>query len=252
MILYMDQNKGYNMGNKKRPVPVRENHGDPPRTLEGHNFFGLELDNEQIEFRDAIWNPDIDIVFCNAPAGSGKTTVALGAADLLVKYRRYDKIIYLMAPTQEAKIGYRPGDTGAKLAPYFRPLYDAAIKLGINPYSDINDCTDDWKGEGDGYINCMSNIFLRGCNIDERTILIFDEAQNAYADEVKTILTRVHDGTKSIIIGHSGQCDLYKYPERSGFAPYIEHFKGQDRCAICELKNNHRGWVSRHADALVI
>ena len=57
----------------KKKQPVREDYGTPPATLEGHCFYGLKLDDEQKVFRDAIWNPDVDIVFCNAKAGTGKS-----------------------------------------------------------------------------------------------------------------------------------------------------------------------------------
>ena len=49
---------------------------NPPETLENNPFFGLKLDDEQKAFRDAIWNKDKLIVFCNARAGTGKTTIA--------------------------------------------------------------------------------------------------------------------------------------------------------------------------------
>lgn len=237
------------MANKKRTT-IKDDCGAPPVTLGEHPFYGLELDEEQQKFRDAIWDPDVDIIFCNSPAGTGKSTIALGTANLLYKYGRYNKIIYMMSPTQEGKVGYRPGDTTAKLAPYFLPLYDAATTLDINPYTDINVYTDDWQASGGGYIDCMSHIYLRGRNIEADTILLVDEAQNFYLDELKTVLTRVHEGTKCIVIGHTGQCDLLKHQDRSGFAPYMDHFKDQARCKVCELHNNHRGWISRHADLL--
>ena len=237
------------MASKKKTL-YKEDYGTPPAKLEGMQFYGLELNEEQRVLRDAIWNPDIDMVMVNAPAGTGKTFVTLGTANMMYQYKRYDKIIYMMAATQQEKLGHLPGSSSEKLAPYFLPLYDAAQAIGLNPYTDINPCTDDWQSNGDGFIDCMSPNFLRGRNIDAGTILIVDESQNFYLDELKTILTRVHDGAKCIVIGHTGQCDLFKHPERSGFAPYIEHFKDKERCQVCELHTNHRGWISLHADLL--
>ena len=76
------------MATKKKTQ--QEFYGEAPITLEGENFYGFILDPQQKKFRDAIWDPNIDIVFCNARAGTGKTTVATGVANLLVQYGKYD------------------------------------------------------------------------------------------------------------------------------------------------------------------
>ena len=229
-------------------------YGAPPKTIDGHPFYGLKLDEQQLIFAEAIWNPDIDIVWCNAKAGCGKTVVSLGVANMLVKYGLFDNIVWLINPTQEQALGYRPGTTEEKVAPYMASLYDAAVRLGINPYTDIEICTDDWGQKKTGYIECITPIFLRGRNIptgqNDRTILICDECQNMYIDQIQTVLTRVNSGAKVIMIGHTGQCDLYHNPERSGFAPFIELFKNQPKSQICELTQNHRGWISQHADTI--
>ena len=74
---------------------------DRPQKIEDCLFYGLELDDEQLQFANAIWSPDIDIVFCNARAGTGKTTIAAGVATLLVQYGDFDQIIYIMSPYGE-------------------------------------------------------------------------------------------------------------------------------------------------------
>jgi phosphate starvation-inducible protein PhoH len=84
----------------------------------------------------------------------------------------------------------------------------------------------------------------------ENKIVIIDEAQNMYLDEMQKTLTRAVDNCKMIVIGHAGQCDLYKNPFRSGFTFYKEWYKNTPRTAICELVTNHRGWISKHADSL--
>ena len=45
-----------------------------PETLDNNPFYGIQCDEYQKKFRDAIWNPEKLIVFCNAKAGTGKTT----------------------------------------------------------------------------------------------------------------------------------------------------------------------------------
>lgn len=240
------------MANKKRGTSFGEEPATIPTEITSMNFYGLELDDDQKKFAACIFDPNIDIVFCNARSGSGKTVTALGAAKLLVKSGQFDEIQYLMIPhsEKEARCGYRPGTTEEKLAPYFLPLYDAAPVLDINPYTDINTPSDDWKTNGGGYITCVTDIWMRGRTIPPRTILVLDELQNGFVDQIKTILTRVSDGCKVICIGQREQCDLVKNASRSGFIPYLEHFRTQERCAVCELHTNHRGWISTWADAL--
>ena len=77
-------------------------YGEPPKTLDGHPFYGMELDEQQKIFAEAIWNPENLIVFANACAGSGKTTIAVGVADMMVQYGLYDGIVYVISPVQEA------------------------------------------------------------------------------------------------------------------------------------------------------
>lgn len=219
-----------------------------PETLDNHPFFGLKLDEEQKYFRNEIWNNKNLIVFCNACAGTGKTTIATATAELLVKYGRYDGIVYVASPTMEQKQGYLAGSLEEKSEPYFEPFYQALNKLGIN-YS--TGCVGNIMNQKNGtaYIECMTHTFLRGCNFENK-VVILDETQNYYLDELKKVLTRIHDNCKVIIIGHAGQIDLYAHPEKSGFISYIKHFSGDNRCSICKLTHNYRGWISNHADEL--
>ena len=220
----------------------------PPETLDNHPFFGLELDDEQKFFRDSIWDEKKLIVFCNAKAGTGKTTIATATADLLVKYGRYNGIVYIASPTMEQKQGFLKGSLEEKSEPYFQPFYEALDKIGVNlntsMYSDILN-----QKNGTAFIQCVTHTYLRGCNFENKVVII-DEAQNFYTDELKKVLTRLHDTCKVIVIGHSGQIDLYNNPERSGFARYVSHFANDERCAVCELTKNYRGWISTWADAL--
>lgn len=220
-----------------------------PQTLRDENFYGFKLDEDQEIFRDAIWDPKNLIVFANAKAGTGKTFVAVATANLLVQYGLYKGIVYVVAPTQEEKSGYLPGSADEKTQVYAAPLYDALEKIEINPYSAINQESISNQKNGTGFIDCVSHLWLRGCNLEEKVVIV-EESQNFYIDELKKVLTRIADTSKTIVIGHTGQCDLYHNPERSGFAPYMEHFRGKEYAQICELKTNHRGLVSSWADEL--
>ena len=220
-----------------------------PENLEDHMFYGLTLDDEQEEFRDAIWDKQNIVVICNSKAGTGKTTIALGVANLLVQYGLYDGIIYIMSPTQEQRQGYLPGGVDDKNAPYREPLIEAMNTLNIPSYALMNDENIMYMKNGESYIRFTVDTYLRGCNFENKVVII-EEAQNYYFDDLKKTLTRIHDNCKTIIIGHDKQCDLYKHPERSGF--YLKAFSecNDPRVKICNLTTNHRGWFSTFCDSV--
>lgn len=213
-------------------------------------FYELILDEEQEKFVKAVMSPDNTVVFCNAKAGTGKTTVSMGVANLLVKDKRnpIDTIVYIVSPYGEQKQGYLPGDLTEKSEVYFEPAYQAMIELGMNPNSDImRDSLMSKKKNGDAYVKLLTHTYLRGSNLSKKAIII-DEAQNFTVADLKKVLTRIHDDSKVIVIGHLGQIDT---DAPSGFGKYIEHFRnGFKKCAICELTINHRGELSSFADAL--
>lgn len=223
--------------------------GDPPREIKSkEDFYGFELDEHQLHFANAIWNPDIDIIWCNARAGSGKTLIAAGVANLLVQYGFHKNIVYIMSPYGDRKQGWLPGTITEKSSVYFEGFYKALVKCNINIQTAINTESMVNQKNGTGYITCITDTYLRGTTIDDAVIII-DEAQNYTKEQLKTILTRVGEHEKVIVIGHELQCDL-EDPSRSGFKEYMEHFSGQGRTAFCNLVNNYRSWISRHADEI--
>lgn len=220
----------------------------PPKTLDKFPFYGYELDDEQLLFANTVWDKNIDIVFCNAAAGTGKTTVATGVANMLVKYGLYQGIIYIMSPYGERKQGWLPGTITEKSSVYFEAFYQALVNCDINPVTSINDDSMVNQKNGSGYITCITDTFLRGSTLDNAVVII-DEAQNYTISQLKKTLTRVGSNSKVIVIGHELQCDL-DVPSQSGFMKYLKHFEGQERAAICSLTTNHRSWISQHADRL--
>lgn len=228
---------------KKKKEPLT-----PPKMLEKFPFYGYELDDEQLLFANSIWDSDKDIVFCNAKAGTGKTFVATGVANMLVKYGFYKGIVYIMSPYGERKQGWLPGTITEKSSVYFEAFYQALINCDINPSSSINDDSMVNQKTGSGYITCITDTFLRGSTLDN-SVIIIDEAQNYTTAQLKKTLTRVGNNSKVIVIGHDLQCDLEK-PETSGFIKYLNHFARQDRAAVCSLTVNHRSWISQYADEL--
>lgn len=212
-------------------------------------FFGLELTDEQQEFVSAIFDDTKKIILCNSKAGTGKTGISVACAKLLVSQGKYDGLVYIFSGVEEDKYGYRPGSQEEKEKNYLLPLYDALITINEMPEQAIasNNIVKN-KKDSTAWVETMSHTFLRGSNI-KRKFVILDECQNWTTSEIKKVLTRIHDNSKVVCIGHTGQIDLLN-KELSGFQKYIDHFKDEEQCAVCTLSRNFRGWLANHADSL--
>ena len=187
-------------------------------------------------------------MFCNAKAGCGKTLIAVGVANLLIQYGKFEKLIYIMSPYGERKQGWLPGTITEKSAVYFEALYQSLIKCNLSPNVVIN--SDDLMSQklGEAFVTCITDTYLRGSTLDNAVIII-DEAQNYTTAQLKKTLTRVGKNVKVVVIGHDEQCDLDN-PLNSGFMKYVNHFIGQNKTAFCTLIKNYRSWISEWADSL--
>ena len=217
-------------------------------SLPDNVFYDMILDKEQVEFVKAIKDLRKSIVFCDAAAGTGKTTLAMGAANILVQDKRneLEGIVYIVSPYGEQKQGYLPGSITEKSEVYYEPAYQAMVEVGMNINSCVYSESMISKKKGEAFVKMLTHTYLRGTNLQKK-VVILDEAQNYTVAELKKVLTRIHDTCKVIVIGHTGQIDIRG---GSGFARYLEHFQDQEKCAVCRLTTNHRGWLSTFADEL--
>jgi len=134
-------------------------------------------------------------------AGTGKTYISLYLAlkDVMTK-NEYKKIIIVRSSVQSREQGHMPGDAKEKLSHFEAPYIDI-----------VNDLF----GRGDAYqimkqknmIEFMSTSFIRGLTFDNALILV-DECQNMRWDEIRTIMTRVGEGSRIILCGDTKQDDL--------------------------------------------
>jgi len=208
-------------------------------------FFGFadKLTEEQKEYVNSIIDNQFTIV--NAPSGTGKTTLAVACSKLLSM-----ELFYIFSPVSERKLGFSPGSIEEKESKYIIPLIDALLEIGEVPEKVIisSDNIENVKN-GKAWVKPMSHIFARGINLKGNKFIIIDEAQNFTREELKKILTRIHDDCKVVMIGHDGQCDLDN-PNKSGFLPYLKHFKNEPYVKVCKLTQNFRGRLANHADLL--
>lgn len=234
---------------KKKPQEWETERDDYLENSKGPMFFGLKLDEAQQAFRDTILDDNITLIFCDAKAGTGKTVIATGCAEMLVKSGKYDGIVYITAPVQERNMGYLPGTVEEKTDIYSEPFIIALEKIGVNPYLAVKHDEEDNK-YSTAYIECRPHNYLRGLTFENKVVIV-DESQNLHTSELKKVLTRMSDNCKVIVLGHVGQVDLPR-EEMSGFKSYLfaacDAVEQKEWMAICTLTKNYRGEMSQWAD----
>lgn len=211
--------------------------------------FNVLSDRHQYAYIQALWSPTdvVQACFCDSPAGTGKTTLAVLAGAYEVERGNYDKIIYLRNAVPLREIGYLPGEQADKEAPYMAPFIEALDRVQPGLYEKWSK-PDTLKKESPKVFT-MTSTFTRGITWD-RAFIIVDESQSYDLEELQAIFTRPTDSCKIVSIGSIRQNDNRRQRKYNGLTPwevYMSHFEGQ-RVTYHKLERNYRGWFSNHSD----
>jgi len=95
-----------------------------------------------------------------------------------------------------------------------------------------------------GVIEVEALTYIRGRSI-ANSFIIIDEAQNLSVHELKTIVTRVGEGTKIILTGDIEQIDtVYLDATTNGLSYAVEKFKPYDLAGHITLQKGERSKVA--------
>jgi PhoH-like ATPase len=231
---------------QKRAVPVK-------KLREG--VWGIRPRNKEQHYAlDLLLNDDIKLVTLVGKAGTGKTLLAIAAGlQKVVEESGYIKLLVSRPVYPLGRdIGFLPGDIEEKLNPWMQPIYDnVEFLLGFN--KDAKEKGKNGRSYAEmlelGYIEIEPLTYIRGRSIPNQYMIV-DEAQNLTPHEVKTIITRVGDGTKIILTGDPYQIDNpYVDSGNNGLTTVVERFKNEpiaghvtltrgERSALAELASN--------------
>jgi PhoH-like ATPase len=226
-------------------------------------LWGVKAKNKEQAFAlDLLMDPDVQVISLVGKAGSGKTLLAIAAGleQVMPNYpvdrlsnkmgapnkkytpnpgALYKKLVVSRPVMPMGKdIGYLPGSMQDKMAPWLAPIQDNLKFLTGDDQTTLDDYMDR------GLIEMEALTYIRGRSIANAYIVI-DEAQNLTAHEIKTILTRVGEGTKIVLTGDIEQIDnIYINETSSGLVHAVEKFKDLDISGHVTLRKGERSRVA--------
>ena len=194
--------------------------------------WGLRARSKEQRFAlDLLLDPEVSVIALDGRAGTGKTVLAIAAGlEQVVEHRRYEKLaVYRpLVPVGRADVGYLPGGLDEKLDPWMSAIHDAIVALSDQRSNrEARTMIDELIARNQ--LSLESVTFLRGRSL-HRQIVVVDEAQNLEPTTLKTILTRIGEGTKVVFTGDTSQIDApYLGESNNALAVLIGAFRGQ-RC----------------------
>lgn len=219
--------------------------------ISSDNTWGINPKNAEQRFAlDALLNDDIKLVSLIGKAGTGKTLLAVAAGlAKTIESGTYKRMLISRPVVPMGKdIGYLPGDIKEKLDPWMQPIYDNLDHL----FGEHGEDNQQWKGLLErGIIKIEALTYIRGRSIPSQ-YLIVDEAQNLSPHEIKTIVTRVGEGTKVVLTGDTDQIDSpYLDAINNGLTYVVDRLKREDIVAHVELKKGERSKLADIATKLL-
>ena len=231
---------------KQQIVPIRRMGKEGVWSIHPRN-------REQTFALDALLDDSIKLVTLVGKAGTGKTLLAIAAGlHKTAEENVYNRLLVSRPVFPMGKdLGFLPGDIEEKLTPWMQPIFDN-VELLLSGHETE-------KRHSKGYKELMAMgimeieplTYIRGRSIPNQ-YLIVDEAQNLTPHEIKTIVTRVGEGTKIVLTGDPYQIDNpYVDSSSNGLTYLVEKFKGQRIAAHVTLTKGERSELAELAANLL-
>lgn len=222
--------------------------------------YGIMARNvQQTMALDLLLDDEVKLITLLGSAGTGKTLLAIAAGmTKVLTEQRYDKLLVARPIMPMGRdIGYLPGDKNEKLSAWMQPIFDNLSYL-MSTRGAGSQHADSLHAEqriaqlmSAGQLVLEPLTYIRGRSIPHQFIIV-DEAQNLTPHEVKTIISRVGEGTKIVLTGDVGQIDNpYLDASSNGLAYTVERLKGQPGVGHITLARSERSELASLAASLL-
>lgn len=237
---------------KKSALAIYDGFEKRIKRVDKTDAYGITPRNAEQTFAlHALMDQRIQLVTITGTSGTGKTLLALAAA---IEKKKAYRQIYLarpVVPLSNKDLGFLPGDIQSKLDPYMQPLFDNLDVIRHRfPETDqrhlrIKEMLADEK------LLISPLAYIRGRSLSN-IYFIVDEAQNLTPHEVKTIITRMGEGSKIVFTGDIYQIDHpYLDTQSNGLSYLIDRMQGQKLYAHINLEKGERSELANLASELL-
>lgn len=214
-------------------------------------IFGISPRNlQQIMALDLLLDDDVQMVTLMGTAGTGKTLLALAAGmHKCFQEQRYERLLVARPIMPMGRdIGFLPGTKDEKLSAWMKPIFDN-LEFLLTDRRVHSGETANVEAKLKGYVDSGKLIlealtYIRGRSIPHQ-FMIVDEAQNLTPHEIKTIASRVGEGTKLVLTGDAEQIDNpYLDANSNGLSFTIEKLKQFDLVGHVTLARSERSGLA--------
>ena len=203
-----------------------------------HPVYGVTARNAgQMFALDALMNPDAPLVILRGPAGTAKTFLSMAAGlEQTINTNVYKRILVTRPNTKmDNDVGFLKGDEVEKVLPSLRGLLDNIDDLmggsrgkEMKDDSPLGSYLDDLMERG--VIEAQAMAYMRGRSIKYQYMVV-DEMQNSTATQALSIITRIGDFSKIVLLGDPAQIDSpYLDSKSNGLTYAAERMKGSPLC----------------------
>jgi PhoH-like ATPase len=226
--------------------------------------FGIRARNKEQKFAmELLLNDQIRAVTLVGRAGTGKTLLAIAVGlQKVLDDKVYSRLLITRPIVPMGNdIGFLPGDKQEKLRPWMQPIFDniefifsnaPEVKDGRGRIPSSGKNGKEAEAERTKSIRIVEHLiergvlemepltYIRGRSIP-RQFVVCDEAQNLSPQMIKTIVTRIGEGSKVVFTGDPEQIDHpYLDASSNGLTYLVEKFKGESIAGHVTLSKGER------------
>lgn len=168
---------------------------------------------------------DNQVTFVYGAPGTGKTHVAVGWGIQEMMKGHFHRMIFTR-PYVEAgeKLGFLPGGSETKFAPFVMPLYE--VVSDYLSQEEIKNMIEEKR------IVIYPLAYMRGITF-KNSFIVADEVQNSTVQQMRMMLTRLGEGSKIVCTGDVEQSDLGT--RNNGLSDAISRLQGVPGLEFVEL-----------------